>query len=231
MGGEIDIKVVIPTAGRYDTITTHKVVDNCILCVPEEQEKFYRVSCPDTEIVTHPPLVGLGAKRNWIYEKFGHVFMLDDDCKGMRRMYSENKEQDKVDSKTAYDLIQFTGNMCHMAGLYVFTFNRYAQPKNYHGHSPIKLKGLVYGQAMGWLAGSKIKMRNDIKCNNDIYLSLMNAYKHRMIWQDERFTFDFYGYGGNKGGLASVRTEEVEKNDFLLLKEMFGDAVATKKGT
>lgn len=227
----IEIKIVIPSAGRAETITTHHHFKNSIICVPEDEERAYRIHCPDTEIVVHPKIAGLGMKRQWILDKFGHTMMIDDDCKGFSRIYVTDAKKANVDRETAYEIIQWTGNMAHLAGMYLFGFSKWNNPMRCDGLQPIKMKGLVFGQCMGVLAGSGIKFHPHVKCNNDVYFSLMNAYRHRMAWIDERFAAKFDGYGNNNGGLSSYRSEEVEKADFDFLKRNFGDAVEIKRGT
>jgi len=231
MGKEIEIKVVIPSAERADIISTHQHIKNSIVVVPESEFERYTLSCPGTEIVKHPPLKGLGAKRNWILEKFGSVFMIDDDCKGMTRLYEDDSKRSKVDAETAYQLIQYTGNLCKMAGFFMFGFARWNNPMRCHGLNPLRMKGLAFGGGMGFIEGNHLKFSDKIKCNNDIFISLLNAYKHRGAWIDERFSLKYDGYGATKGGLAKHRTVEVEKQDFELLQKYFGDAVQKKKST
>lgn len=226
-----DIKVVIPSAGRYETITGHNVIKNAIICVPANEYDRYKLMCSNNEVVAHPDMVGLAPKRNWICEKFGDVFMIDDDCKGMTRLYVTDSKEVKVDPETAYELIQFAGNMCALTGNYLFGFARWNNPMRCGGHEPILLKGTVFGQAFGLLKGSGMKFNENIKCNNDIYISLMNAYYHRTMWIDERFSFVYDSFGATKGGNSQFITQEVEWNDYATLKKLFGDAVTLKKPT
>lgn len=81
---EVTVKIVIPTAGRAETITSHKYVSNCIICVPAKEKSKYQEHNPEAEYVTHPDSIsGIALKRQWIYEKFKNVFMMDDDLTGL----------------------------------------------------------------------------------------------------------------------------------------------------
>ena len=101
----MEIKIVIPSHKRWDRILTTKVVD-AIVCIPESQEDMYKEHNPDVELVTHPDsVVGLTLKRQWIYEHFKNVLMLDDDITEFKRVYV--KKNDKIRDKEG-ELLAFT---------------------------------------------------------------------------------------------------------------------------
>ena len=71
---------VIPSAGRAETMTTHKLFREAFVCVPESQVQMYRKYID--RVVPHPDTVyGMGQKRQWILDNFDEdiIFMADDD--------------------------------------------------------------------------------------------------------------------------------------------------------
>jgi hypothetical protein len=220
----IEIKVVIPSAGRASGITTTKYIDKCILCVPESELTIYRQFNPTTEIITHPDDVkGLGNKRNWIYKEFGNVFMVDDDTKGLNRIYKVKNK--KCSPREAYDMIQYAGNIAKMMDCYLFGFNKIPNPLNYKGLKPFPMTGYINGAAIGMLEGSVLKFSDTVTCNNDVYISLLNAFYHRKCFIDSRFCIMQNSIAKNTGGLSNVRTHNAEEKDIELLKQMFGPVI------
>lgn len=231
MGTEITVPIVCISAGRYERITTHKAVDNLIICVPPNEVEYYKINCPDNEIIEQPKLKNLGMIRQYVYEKFGNVMMLDDDMKHMLRVYEDVAANSKVDSNTAYWIIQQTANIAAMMGVYLFGYGKWANPLRQTGHKPFYLTGAVDGKALGMLQGIDIKFNPKIVSNNDMFMSLMNAHKHRRVFIDERFAIATKEYAGQIGGAAKIRTDETEQLDFILLQKLFGKAIQIKKET
>lgn len=224
----MEVKVVIPSHKRWERVLTHKAVANTILCVEESQKELYQEHHPNTEIVTHPDWVkGLALKRDWIIKHFGSVFMLDDDIKAMRRVYSEKGEKTNVDPETAYDIIQITAQACREAGFYLFGFSNAPSPIAFDPFNPIQLKGYFTGCAHGVLSGSKLWYNPDIICNEDYWISCLNAYYHRGAYKDNRFYFAQQDTFVNRGGLAEFRNIDAEKKDFEYLQRVFGKEIVT----
>lgn len=222
----MEVKVVIPSHKRWDRVSTICAVDNAILCVEESQAKVYAVCNPNIEIVSHPDSVkGLAAKRDWIINHFGSVFMLDDDVECLKRVYTEKGEETEVDSTIAYEIIQSTAAACSQAGFYGFGFSTSPTPLHFDSLNPIRLTGYLTGCAHGVLKGSKLWYNPDIICNEDYWISCLNAYHHRGVYKDLRFYWDQRDTFVNRGGLAEFRNVEAEEADFKLLQKVFGKEV------
>ncbi|WP_421830237.1 hypothetical protein [Larkinella sp.] len=223
-------QIVIPSHKRHTRVLTTSVVEGAILCVPESQEKAYRLCNPNDEIVTHPDsVVGLARKRDWIIRHFGSVFMLDDDIKAFRRLYTQPGEPADVDERTAREIIQATADAARQAGAYLFGFSSSPTPVSYISLSPIQLSGYVTGCAHGVLTGSRLWYSPEIRCNEDYWISCLNAYEHRLIWKDTRFYFYQKDTFVNSGGLAEFRNIDAEEKDFAYLQRVFGRDVVTLK--
>ena len=150
----MEIKIVIPTYHRAGNITTLKVISPVILCVAKSELSQYREHHPDVEIVTHPDsVIGLALKRQFIYDYFGDVLMLDYDISHARRLYpmSGTKKATELDPDEAYEIVQWCGNTASLTGCYLFGFNKVPNPIIYDPLRPIQMSGLVTGCAIGLL--------------------------------------------------------------------------------
>lgn len=231
MGGEIKIDVVIPSMGRAERVLTKDAISNIKICVPESEARLYAEYNPGIEIVTHPDsLKGLTLKRQFIYEKFPNVFMIDDDIKVLSRLYVEKGENDKLDKDEAYDIIQYIGNCAKMAGCYLFGISKETNPLAYQEMKPIELTGVLNGD-IGLLEGSKLFFHEMAKVSEDYWISAYNAFVHRYCWIDKRFGAVGAKTFGNTGGCANLRTKDQEREDTLFLRKMFGEAINLKEDT
>jgi hypothetical protein len=173
--------------------------------------------------------VGLARKRDWIIKHFGSVFMLDDDIDHLVRLYVEKGESPVVGADTAREIVMATAQAARDAGAYLFGFSTSPTPVSFNSLNPIALSGYVTGCAHGVLAGSKLWYNPDIICNEDYWISLLNAYYHRFIFKDTRFYWSQKDTFVNRGGLSEFRNIDAEEQDFLLLKRVFGDVVELRK--
>ena len=227
----MEIKVVIPSHKRAGKVLAKNVVDGAIICIPESQAEEYLQANPENEIVTHPDtVIGLTAKRQWIYEHFGDVFMLDDDVVAMHRLYE--KDNVKVTNKALVrEIIEATAYNARQCGAYLFGFSKNPVPASYKSMKPIELTGYITGCATGLLSGSKLFYNTRINCNEDYWISCLNAYYHRFIYKDTRFVFIQSGTFTSQGGLAEFRNLAAEEEDFKYLRKCFGDIVDLKTDT
>ena len=227
----MEIKVIIPSYRRAGNVTTIKIVSPCIICVPESDLSAYREHYPDIEIVAHPDsIIGLAPKRQWIYDYFGDIFMLDDDISHARRLYlmSGTKKATELTSEEAYEIIQWCGNTAHLAGCYLFGFNKAPNPIIYDPLRPIAVSGLVTGCAIGLLRGSRISYSAESIAVEDFWVAGLNAYYHRKAFIDLRFNFVQEETFKRPGGLGFYRTIDTERKDTLFLRRMFGETISIK---
>lgn len=223
------VHIVIPTAGRAGAVTTD--VAGAILVAPEDEAPAYREHHPAAEIVTHPPLRNLAAKRQWIYERFGDVFMLDDDIAYVGRLHLPgNPRHHHLTPQEAADLIQRTAAAARAAGCYLFGFNATPNAKHYYPHKPIELTAYINGCAMGLLRSPRLYFTERTTAAESHWINLLNAYFHRRAWCDMRFHFaQVPGSTFTRpGGQTQHRTLDTERADTLFLRRVFGQAVQVK---
>lgn len=232
------VKVVIPSHLRADRVLTLRRClppDKVILCVAEDQEAEYREHNPGVEIVTHPTeMLGITPKRQWIHDKFGDVFMIDDDIDCFQHFEHSNGEKAcKVAPDVAYALIQRLAENTRDLGLYLFGFSPYPDVKSYIPLRPFHLTCLALGGSFGILKGSGLWWNTDIVTKDDYWITLLNAHKHRIGLVDLRYAVttpqskDFKAVGG----CGAIRTSTSEANDTRILRKHFGDAVRDKVRT
>jgi len=228
----MEVKIIIPTKGRAKTIISHRYVAHAIICCPESEKEDYKKTCAESEVIAHPDsLIGLALKRQWIMDKFGDVFMVDDDIMGMTNLAKRRGEAGRVDPVDAYWIIQNCANIAKLTGCYLYGFNKNVRPEHYSGHLPYAMTGYINECAIGILKGSKhLKFNPDIKGSGDYYICALNAYHHRKSFIDMRYCFNQDGIGNAIGGASDYRTTETEKQDFELLKMFFGNAIQLKTG-
>jgi hypothetical protein len=215
----MEVKVVIPSHKRWDRVNTISAVDNAILCVEESQAKMYAACNPGIEIVTHPDSIkGLARKRDWIINHFKDVFMLDDDIESLKRVYTEKGEEIEVDADVAYDIIQLAANACKDSGFFLFGFSTAPTPLHYKSLAAVEFSGYFTGCAHGVLSGSKLWYNPEIVCNEDYWISCLNAFHHRGGFKDLRFYWTQRDTFVNRGGLAEFRNTDAEEKDFKLLQ-------------
>jgi hypothetical protein len=228
----MEVKIVIPSHKRPNNIQTLRLIPGASVCVPESQLDEYQKANPSTHFITHPDSVkGLTLKRQWIYENVGDVFMFDDDIMAITRLYVEPGEERNLTEYEIYELINRTAWCAKQAGAFLFGFNNRPNPTMYRAQQPIQLTGYITGCATGLLKGSKLWYNGSILCNEDYWISLLNAYYHRIIYRDNRFAVLQKDTFTSKGGLSEIRNIEAEKADFELLRKVFGDAVELKEDT
>lgn len=224
----MEITIVIPSHKRADRVKTHEIVPGAILCVPQAQLAEYQRCNPDVEICPHPDdVVGLAPKRNWIYQKFGDVMMLDDDLTRFSRLYLEanSLRVSRVTPLETVQIIRQTAEVAKQLGAFVFGFSSVADARNFKPQRPFRLTGYCNGSSFGLLKGSKVFFHKDAVAVEDYFASLINAYYHRYAFFDLRYGFVQQRTFKNLGGQAEFRSTKSEESDFRFLRRAFGEVV------
>jgi hypothetical protein len=225
--------IVCPTHGRAGAVTIFRLLPDIPLCLAESQLPLYQEHYPDAEYIVHPDsLIGMSRKRQWMLDKLGDIFMLDDDIVAMRDVMVRAGEDGTIrDPQTIKDLIYRLFDQAEQMGAYLVGFNNFAHPAAYRPQYPFQLTGSVAGRAIGIRTGGKLEFPNKSMMTDDMYVSALNAYHHRYCLRDDRYVFYATGCWDNKGGMAIHRTWDrmLENNEFL--RESFGDAIVRETGT
>ena len=225
------LTVVIPSAGRADRVKAVKAIRADVLCVPASEAKAYEAPHYGVEIVAHPDTVrGLAAKRQWIADRYGDVFMVDDDVRAFVRLWLPTYRRDyRLTAQEARDAAEATYQTATEMGAYLFGFAFFGDTRLFRPQKPFLLTGYVNGCCFGLRAGSKLKFRTDVVAVEDMAISGMNAYYHRYLFVDQRFGPRQEKTFANPGGQALHRTAETERRDTETLRRLFGAAVVEKR--
>lgn len=228
-------KCIIVSHKRAELVSqkSAKAFANSAICVEKSQVDEYRYYNPDSEIIEHPDeVVGLSAKYKWLGANFKNFVIIGDDIDYLRRNYLADNTKGKAvcTAEEAYEIIQATTFLAQQMGVKLWAFSKESNPVTYSGHRPFRLSGIASGGVLGILDGMQTDKLTD-RCVSglDYFLSGLNAYFNRMVLVDERyFTQCKEGTFVSQGGMADFRNVSTERNDFVYLKELFGDAIVLK---
>lgn len=177
-------------------------------------------------------MIGLPAKRQWCYETFGSIFMLDDDCTGFKRLWLPRKGRLPTNAppEVVREAILEAGSVAQQMGVFLFGFQSHVNATVHDPHRPFKFGGYSPGGAIGLLAGSKLWWPKDTTLPiDDYWICALNAYHHRRGWYDGRFAFGFAETYIGQGGMAEYRVNEGEKLASEYLIKWFGPLFVPKR--
>ena len=220
-----DIRIIIISRGRSETITTNKIFPDYIeVLVPDSEKELYENNI-DNPILTIPDEVkGLGEVRNWCLENFNEeiLVMVDDD---ISRLYCLSEPLSK-EIKDPEEVVQIIINAAVMAkdmNVHCFGFSQ-TDIRKYNGTEPFKLSTWV-GCVIG-IVGRKYKFRKD-KFKVDIDFCLQNLLVDRIIFCDNRYLFS-QKRDCNVGGNSIFRTDEEYKKSVESLSNKWGKYLKIK---
>jgi hypothetical protein len=218
------VKIICPSSKRP---AIHTDIDSMIICVDEKELEAYKEQ-NEREIITHPGLNNLSKIRQFIYEKFGDVFMVDDDIISIEKLYQTSKTHlTPIESRK---IIQDGYMQAKAINSFLFGFNNDPSPTHYNQHKPFMLNGYINGCAFGLIKNDHLYFdEKTIACESH-WINLLNAYHNRFCFIDKRFHFrqKTNSTFTLEGGQSQRRTLKSEEEDTQFLKKMFGDSVNIK---
>ena len=220
-----NIRVLILSRGRYETITTHRVLPEWVeIVVPESEKELYANVVANPLITIPDNVIGLGNVRNWILKNVPEetVIMADDDIKCCYCLTHEFTERVPNGDAVMQVLIN-TAVMANDMGVKCFGFAQ-TDIRKFNACDPFKLNTWV-GGVIG-IIGRKYEFRKD-KFKVDIDYCLQNLLVERIVFQDTRYTFP-QARDNNKGGNSIYRTEEAYMASIATLQDKWGDNIKVK---
>jgi hypothetical protein len=211
-------------------MTTHRLLADFVVAVPESQANDYRAIVAD-KVLTHPDSVkGLTPKLNWLLDKFENedaLLFLDDDLVGVTRCFTSPGESGGAtmrEPELIHALVEQTAQMAQDIGAKLFGWEaNNGAIRYYTGLKPFMLTGYINGCAIGFLKGHGLRYDTRIVAKNDFDICAMNAYRHRYLFKNCRYTFIQKETFVGRGGQSAFRNSQTEKRDVALLKEKYGD--------
>lgn len=228
------IKIVCPSKGRSDNVRTIKLIPSLELVVCETEADDYKKNYPNTVVHATPSHIkGITPTRQWILEKFGEVFMIDDDVVSVRRNFAfgEDDPSQIIDQEVILEIINSTAGIARDIKAKVFSFSKMRNPLEYNSFQPIVHTGYMNASFCGFLKGHGLSYDLSMNEGEDHYMSCLVIYKHRYCLIDNRYSFVTDGNFTAIGGCNSYRTREGMMKNTIYLKKLFGDAIVYKEPT
>jgi len=221
-----EVTIVSPSHQRAKSLTSYKAVEGLIVCVEQCQVEDYRKHNPDVEIVAHPDSVkGIASTRQWIYEKWGDVFMVDDDVSSFTFLGTESGKAEKVTPAGVRDRIVSLHGEAEAIGAFLYGFGISPNPMYYDPMNPLKLTGNVHGNALGMRPSPYLYFHEGLWMFSDIWISGLNAYFHRKILKDTRYNCVMPAMNIMPGGMAQERTSLRRDQSWKIMQENFGSVL------
>jgi len=216
-------------------MTTHRLLPNAIVCVPQSQLRDYNARV-DNAVLVHPDSVkGLTPKLNWVLQSWDKgalarlnaeaLVFVDDDILSVQRCFVERGEAATIrEPWLVKEIIENTARLAADVGAYYFGWEASNGALRYYtGLKPFMLTGYINGCAMGFRRGHGLRFDERIVAKNDFDIACANAHKHRLCVKDCRYTFCQKETFTGRGGQAAYRTSDTEKRDVALLQKKWGD--------
>lgn len=226
----MDVKKVILSRSRYESINTHKILTNFDLVVPESEYPMYEAVVDNADAIVKIPdnVEGLGAVRNWVLDYYDEecIVMFDDDISHFFSLL--NIRAYKITDKQMIDTIVLNcASNCKDANLSTFGFNQQgADVRKYDHTKPFNLKTWS-GTIMG-IIGRKYRFTEINKTKVDADFSLQCLLRDRIVWLDSRFSFQCKR-DNNKGGNSLYRDQASVDREIRFLEEKWGKYIKIKK--
>lgn len=227
-----DWQVYIPSYRRAGRVSSLAVYPRAVLCVAKAEASAYRRAHPGARLLVMPDSAygrGMAVVRNWILDNAptADVVMADDDCSVFARHEGGERRR-----KTPAEIGRFIGQGFRMAaelGTVLWGVNQQFDPKFYREYSPLSLLSPVLGPFMG-IRKTDLRFDARLGLKEDYDFSLQALNRHRRVLRFNAWHY-VVGHLGVKGGCASSRTMEAEREQMALFRRKWGPVVAeTCKG-
>lgn len=228
----MSLSIVIPSYKRAERVLSKKLVTNPIICVAESESAQYKEMNPECEIVSHPDSVrGLPAKRNWMVQHFGELFMLDDDVIEFQPQYYdlETSAANITNPEVVRRTIEKLYTVAKLLGVHLFGFSKNQRPLFYDPAKPYVMNDRVTGCSYGVIKSKYTTWPKDLVLKEDFWISGYVKYWERLVLIDQRFAFKQKDTFVNPGGLAEYRNTDREREAMLYIRRSFGECVTIKK--
>ncbi len=227
----MSLNIVIPTYKRPERVISKALVTDPILCVAESEEGVYREHNPECEIVTHPDSVkGLPAKRNWMVQHFGELFMLDDDVYQFQPQYygPDTSTANLTNPVVIRRIIERLWTVAKMLDVHLFGFGKSQRPLFYNPAKPYVMNERVTGCSYGVIKSKNTFWPSDLILKEDFWISGYVKFTERLVLIDKRYAFKQKDTFVNPGGLSEFRNKERELQGMMAIRRYFGECVKIK---
>lgn len=215
------VRVVIPSRRRIDVVRERSLrwFPDATVCVAQSEAGAYREKM--SNVVAHPDaVVGMGPLRQWILDNFSdeRLLMADDDIYACYSVTRERKLSiDRPDDVRA--VVECAAECAAGVGARIFGFSQAWDVRKFLPQKPVNLCGWV-GGVVGFI-GREVRYDQGLLLRADVDACLNSLLRHRIIYQDLRFSFAHKRFSGT-GGNAAVRSEGQHQRELSYLLKKWG---------
>jgi len=201
----LDYTIVVPSRRRVHNIPRiRKLLPTAVICVDERERDDYAPFVPKSQLLIHPPMMGLASVINWMQRKITSDILIeiDDDLRRVSVTTGSHRHIDDPDEILA--ILENSARCCKDLGLTTFCFSRTPNTTIIHpAERPIVPVQSVCN-AFGVMGDARRRFYNpDFLGRADVDWALQTLLEDRCVYADIRFYFDcgkvFSGRGGNVG--------------------------------
>lgn len=230
----LDLKVVIPSKGRSQTILEESLVlfPEALVTVDEAEVDDYLKVLPESQVVAHPgrkELPNLASIHNWIHEHIEaeSIVTADDDMLSVTCLVGWRPRRYR-DPVVVRQLLESSAICARDAGCGMFGYNLSPSPKFFKPDTPFRLN-VGIGQVHGYIRGHGLRWDQQLQFFGDMDVTLSSLIKHRIIWSDQRWLFVGRRLT-NAGGLSGQRSMEAYAAAQARVDEKWGQYLKHSKG-
>jgi len=223
----MEILITIPSKGRADRVLTKEIFpkDNILLFVPESELKEYQKHNKDVQIVGVPnEIKGITKTRNYILDftkknKVKYHIQVDDDAMFIEEIQNETKKK-ITDYKYIYNLCIKMFVLAEDIGFRLWGFRLTADMRDYRCMAPFTTVMPVVFNIAG-IIDNDIWFDERFIVKEDYDYSMMHILKYGGVLRYNKYYIGV-NHLFNKGGCASYRNDDIEKQMQNLLVKKWG---------
>ena len=214
-----NVEILCPSYGRGGSVTTHKVVSGAVYVVCESQAHEY--TGVDIKVCPDSAQGCLCRVRNWILNECGgSCIILDDDHNGIKLSYGTERKTRILNAEDARDQLINLFNLAQQLNIHFFGVNcAGGMPNSCSWRNPFALKSYIGGPIQGHYK-NECRYDSNLNLKEDYDMTAQVLTKHGGLLRANFLAYSSSKQHKLKGGCASYRTTEKERDQFeLLLKK------------
>lgn len=229
----MNIKYVVPSYKRADSITTLDYLSKAVAVVAESewddyvkknahinQERF--IKCPDD-------FQGKGKPRvlNWIldnlFDDCDVLIELDDDIHAYMAHVKNGKDR-VLDEEEVYEIFENNSRLAIEWGCGMWGLNVNSDPLSYDEFVPFRLHAYIDGGTVGHVVKNELRYDESLSVKEDVDFFLQNLKKYHKALRVEKYWIDKESFT-NFGGANAIRNSELEKEQFKRMQAKWGSKI------
>ena len=226
----------IPSYKRPERITTLELFPDAKVFVAENEVEDYRKANPDADFVIVPNEVqgNVCRVRNYILDMFkdSAVVMLDDDMSGILHMEVNGtlKRWKEVPNENLPGLFCRLADITEEWGFAYFGLQCNSDSMSSRNITPFSTVSFLGGPVQGFLPSNTCRYDERLPLKEDYDMTIQQCNTKRGCLRFNMYCFHAK-QSEQKGGCASYRTLQVEKEQFEALQRKWGSRIVKSDGS